>query len=472
MADDEAEDEAQQAAPAEPAAAPAGTTMPAWVGGGDASDGDDGDGGRRRKVRPRLVALGLGAVLVAAWGWRSVTNPGPGRTPAQTVSAFFDAQRTGDCERLIDVLTEASWSQDGRRSRDDFLDQCADALVGYHPPVGRVVIEVDDDGKSDRATVFTGGRTFETDEPEGRLVREDGAWRVEPDPEVLRIGRSVDDTLRGYVDAFNDRDCEGMLDYLAETTWSQDGTRSDSHFLTQCAAALTSEPDEPPLVVGGVDVERDGDRALADTAVVTSGAPTVDLQEPESTLFVREDLTWTVAGVADASGEVVEPADGDAPVPLFEVPRLQSHLVDEVRSGDRACATFIDSAVPHPEGYHPARSIQREFSCDVAVTLYRFDDDIDARLAAEIMVNKELADLPPTATDLAETTAANPALGEQYDQDDLERFAASYRPNEEARVPGLPHALGVHTFCSADGCSGSVVLGVRSGVLVRVDGSY
>jgi hypothetical protein len=419
------------------------------------------------------LALGLGAVLVAGWGWRAATDAGPGRTPGQTVSAFFEAQRTGDCERLLDVVTEASWSRDGRRRRDDFLDQCADALVGYQPPVGRVVVEVEDD----RATVSIGVRSFEDDEPEGRLVREDGAWRVEADPEVLRIGRSIDDTLRGYVDAFNDGDCEAMLDYLAETTWSQDGEHTDGQFVSQCTAAGDGGPDEPPLVVGQVDVEDDGqqegdgDRALADAAIVASGAPGVGDQEPESTLFVREGLTWTFAGVADASGELASPADAHAPVPLFELPRLQSRLVDEVRSDDRACATFFDSAVPHPSGDHPARSIKRDFSCDVVVTLYRFDDEDAALTAAESMVATELADLPPTAEDLAETAGAT-GLGEGLDQDDLERYAASYRPNREGPVPELPSALGVHTFCAVDGCSGSVVLAVQSGVLVRVDGSY
>ena len=96
------------------------------------------------------------------------------------------------------------------------------------------------------------------------------------------------------------------------------------------------------------------------------------------------------------------------------------------------------------------------------VTLYGFDDDEAARGSAETMVATELADLPPTAEDLAE-------VDDRADPADLERSAASYRPNRQTPVPGIADALGVQTLCSVDGCSGAVVFGVRDSVLVRID---
>jgi hypothetical protein len=83
------------------------------------------------------------------WAWRAFADEG--RTPARTVSLFFAAQEAGDCELVLDLLTEASWSQDGARSRREFLDECRAALVGYQPVVDEVSIAPqDDDGHARR----------------------------------------------------------------------------------------------------------------------------------------------------------------------------------------------------------------------------------------------------------------------------------------------------------------------------------
>jgi hypothetical protein len=48
---------------------------------------------------------------------------------------FFQAQRDGDCEHLLALITEASWSDGGRHSRAELLEQCAAAVEGYEPEV-------------------------------------------------------------------------------------------------------------------------------------------------------------------------------------------------------------------------------------------------------------------------------------------------------------------------------------------------
>lgn len=93
----------------------------------------------RLRARPRVVAVvSVVAVLVVVaagvWVVRRAAG-GPERSPRQTVGAFFQAQRDGDCRRLIDLLAEDSWSWGGERSRRQFLAQCADAVEDYDAAV-------------------------------------------------------------------------------------------------------------------------------------------------------------------------------------------------------------------------------------------------------------------------------------------------------------------------------------------------
>jgi hypothetical protein len=48
-----------------------------------------------------------------------------GGDPAQAVSDFFAAAEARDCPRMLDLVTEASWSQNGSVSRQEALDTCA-----------------------------------------------------------------------------------------------------------------------------------------------------------------------------------------------------------------------------------------------------------------------------------------------------------------------------------------------------------
>jgi hypothetical protein len=182
-------------------------------------------------------------------------------------------------------------------------------------------------------------------------------------------------------------------------------------------------------------------------------------RRPDRAAFVRDGLAWRFAGFVTVAGGPANPG-GESPVPVVDALDLQDRLLDEIRRPEEMCTYFTD--------HHAPRGIRREFvGCvgGVEVALARFEDDAAALTAAEGLVGAELADAPPTAGDLA----AIEGIEDTTEPADLERWAASYRPSQEAPVPGVAGALGVLRFCSVDGCDAASAFGVRDGVLVRVD---
>lgn len=265
--------------------------------------------------RMRVLALVGAAVVVAAVvGWRAGT-PGGGeaeRTPADTVAVFFEAQRVGDCDLLADLVTEASLSQRGEWTRGDFLDRCARALVGYHPAEGALTIRRGEDDDQRRVRRFRRGGL-------GTLVKEGGEWRVDVDTRTLTIGRSVADTVRAYVDAYNARDCEALLPLVAEVTRTQAGNTDESHAASQCEALMAEAAGRQPLVVTVLEADPAG---LLNGATVDVAVHREDTSphggRPERVSMVREGLTWTVMGVeGDNRSERTE----NGLIPLFAVER-------------------------------------------------------------------------------------------------------------------------------------------------------
>jgi hypothetical protein len=274
---------------------------------------------RRRRQRVAVVA-GIVA-LVLAWQVASSGDgrlreavPGltaaGGRSPAQTVTGFFQAQAAGDCERLVDdLLTEESWSDGGRLRRGQFLDRCADAVEGYRPNVRDVQIQLvdeegdvtsDDDGV-DRAVVGIGvppglDIAYEDDVATGRLVREDGEWKVRTDPVVLHLGRTVEETVAAYVEAYDTGDCDTIADVLSEEVWSQDGELDRDQFLAECgrAADRRQERMQPAIGLRTSEVSIDDHRQA--TATITHGDPLGSRprilydEDDEAATLVREDF--------------------------------------------------------------------------------------------------------------------------------------------------------------------------------------
>lgn len=398
----------------------------------------------------RLVWLGLaglGVLLLVGVGWWALRSEGS-RSIEETVDEFFEAQRAGDCEGLLELVSEASWSNGGRWSRDEFLSHCAEALDGYEPDVGHVSVAVyDEDGGyiardedadevGDRALVSVTSRSELWDiyrrgsqNPAGHVLREDGEWKVETDDVVLRIGRSVHETVIGYLDAYNQGDCERLIAFLSEDAWSEGGEQGRDEFLDGCGDAAESrgERDQPALEVydpraGGVEV-RFEEQETADvdteallvrrnqqaTAVVEYELEGVSIGgvmgrgDPERALLVKEGLLWKL----DGSETLPDGVASEVQLAAIRYVELQALFLDEVRRDGQGCESPTNAVLAQPD---PSDEIQFELGIrrswipcpdyETNVTLYQFAEENQARRAAAQMAGDDPARLTSQVTDV------------------------------------------------------------------------
>jgi hypothetical protein len=406
------------------------------------------------------ILVGLLAIAsVAAW---AALGRHDERSAEGTVRAFFDARQVGDCTRLLDLLSGESWSDGGRLDRDEFLEQCADVVDEYRPELGDVEV-VSDDG--DRVVVNLsipdvappqplpgrqegvlvqapneGELAYET----GRLVREDGEWKVEADLAFLRIGRSVEQTVRGFVNAFNDGDCESLIDYLSERAWSDDGGLDRAEYIDRCveeADARLALPDQLTAIGEPDEIEVSVDRDDRGTAVAVWDALPANQVPVETVTLVREGFEWKLDGPPDTVERVEFEALllADEPLPGFrraEVERISSGTESssffDIEEGDdiaerRGEAGFERGAIGTFR--ENDESITR-----VTVLLYEFEEDEGARTYAEFLANR---------------------VGDQAD-------SASPAP-----VPSVTEVRGAVTYCADDGC-----LHATAATGVAVDGRF
>lgn len=445
---------------------------------------------RRLRANTRLgsgrvrFALPVGLVVIAAGVgvWSLIRpEPEPRLSVGATVTAFFHAQRDGDCERLIGLVSEASWSDGGQLQRDEFLEQCAEAVDGYELAVDEIDVEIVDDEvhhvppseHGDRAVVRVRAQVDEEGpgSHEGSLVREDGTWKIETDPNVFRLGRSVKDTVRGYLEAYNDGDCEQLIDHMSEVAWSQDGDLSREEYLDSCAdaAAARQEYRQPSLRASEIEVSLEEGHRGATAAVVLFGDATGsglgvsygDPGEPDAAVLVKDGLEWKLQANAERSDDTSSP-----PFLTLDHVELEARLLDELVVPDEDCFAYFDDGAPLEDTEGATRGITRDFICDILLSVYRLADDDEARSHAERIVTEIVEDLPATVEELAESSRER---GAETDLEALEEYVSNRRPNRSAPVPGIPDALGVLTWCDVDGCSSAVAMAVRHGVLVKVE---
>ncbi|MGH9210062.1 MAG: hypothetical protein ACRD2C_05200 [Acidimicrobiales bacterium] len=274
------------------------------------------------------LLTGLVAVTVTGVGAWAAWGRGQERSVAATVEAFFEARQAQDCGRLADLLTEDTWSQGQQLGPDEFRHECA-AVVEDHRP-GLVEVEVlEEDGTAAVVNVAVDGVErrsgsqgqqgqqgrigVQTTDGEvgdyelGQLRREGGEWKVVGDDRLFRIGRSPEETLRGFVDAFDDGDCEHLVNYLSEGIRSDGGRHDPDGYVDQCAQAVEARQPLPDHlaaagVPGAIEVsaEQDGrGRATAVWAVpLLGGTLTEDLT------LVREGLEWRLDSLPEAVQQV------------------------------------------------------------------------------------------------------------------------------------------------------------------------
>jgi hypothetical protein len=125
-----------------------------------------------------LAVVGIGAFLLL----RGDSGGGGADTPEQTVRSFFAAAEDHDCERLLSLVSRASWSEDGTVSRDEALDECrASVSEDDFFPAGTTIDKVEltvRDGRDAtvKVTSTVEGRQVTETIP---LVKEDGRWVID-----------------------------------------------------------------------------------------------------------------------------------------------------------------------------------------------------------------------------------------------------------------------------------------------------
>jgi hypothetical protein len=129
------------------------------------------------------VLIGLVALVVVAGGaFLLLGGDDDSAGPDQTVRDFFAASTARDCPRMLGLVTEASWSQNGTVSRQEALDTCVDETAQDDFPDDVAISDVHvTDQSGDTASVEVtselGGEGPVTETL--TLRREDGKWLID-----------------------------------------------------------------------------------------------------------------------------------------------------------------------------------------------------------------------------------------------------------------------------------------------------
>jgi hypothetical protein len=125
-----------------------------------------------------VVVLGAAAALVLGGGGGDSASG-----PDGAVRSFFNAAKDKDCDRMLDLVTEASWSQGGSVDKATALDQCAESVDSpdFFPGQADITATKVLDESDDTATVEV---TTEVGEAEPvtetlAVAKEDGTWVVD-----------------------------------------------------------------------------------------------------------------------------------------------------------------------------------------------------------------------------------------------------------------------------------------------------
>jgi hypothetical protein len=172
----------QQPPPQQPGWGPPGQPgqpgPPGYAGGPPAQPGSGGGGGGGAKI-----LLGVAVVAVVAVGafFLLSGDDSAGASPTDAVETFFDAIQDGDCSRAMDVITEATWSENGSLSREEALASCEEEM-GQDGGLGALGGDIESvelvSEEGDNATVQVTG-TGELGSFTVPVVKESGSWKVD-----------------------------------------------------------------------------------------------------------------------------------------------------------------------------------------------------------------------------------------------------------------------------------------------------
>jgi hypothetical protein len=124
-----------------------------------------------------LVVAAAAAVVVLGGGGDDAVDPD---SPVGVVQAFYDAAGRNDCEGMVAVLSEATWSEDGTLTREEAVTSCEDRPEDETLPEG-TDLDVDLESQAGdtaivnvSATLMGNSRSFPM-----TLIREDDQWKID-----------------------------------------------------------------------------------------------------------------------------------------------------------------------------------------------------------------------------------------------------------------------------------------------------
>lgn len=100
---------------------------------------------------------------------------GSGLSPEDTVIAFFEAMKTGDCDTALNYMTEQSWSRGGTLSREEAVSQCEQSPMAAIEVKGAELANQEGDSATVNVTISQAGQTMTAPM---MVTREDGMWKL------------------------------------------------------------------------------------------------------------------------------------------------------------------------------------------------------------------------------------------------------------------------------------------------------
>jgi hypothetical protein len=133
-------------------------------------------------VKALIAVVVLVVVAAGAFFLLSGDDDGGG-DPEQALRAFFDAAQSRDCEGMISLVSEASWSQNGTVTREEALSECASEVQDDEFfPAGTTITSTEvtsQEGDTAQIEVTTSSEVLGEQTETIPMVREDGKWLVD-----------------------------------------------------------------------------------------------------------------------------------------------------------------------------------------------------------------------------------------------------------------------------------------------------
>jgi hypothetical protein len=152
---------------------PGYTPGPAHAGGGGGMSG----------ALKALIAVVVLVIVAAGAVFLLAGDDDSSGDPEQALRSFFDAAQSRDCDAMISLVSEASWSQNGTVTREQALDECSSEIQDEEFfPAGTTITSTEvtsQEGDTAQIEVVTESEVLGEQTETIPMVKEDGKWLVD-----------------------------------------------------------------------------------------------------------------------------------------------------------------------------------------------------------------------------------------------------------------------------------------------------